>query len=399
MKKLRNRLLVTGVIGAVVLTGCADVKGNPANTQAEVEQENADSVKMAGAQKAMAVDPLTAVSAGLSIASSLKSLFGKDSNQRDLKEIKRKLNEISAQNSQILQRLGEIMSILQNLGAIIRENVRLETIYEKQARLSGESSQLYETWLAEIDDRRARRQAENRYRNDILPDVRDVTSQLMDEGYGYSAYDTVGHGMLMEFWMSRRLGERASLRRTKAGTFLEYFDRALNPAVAGSLGKLLAEAKAQQARLKAVLDAADQRIGADGWEVAEREYQTSRSSGRRTTYKKIRVLVKASGNQTDGYVLSRREVVLREWVEVEPPERTGPCPACKNIEAASESTGNKSLPPDPIAGADNPVARVSYWNAVRSTLAQADNEVVLWSKTSEVIRIYRAEAKAVAAGG
>lgn len=389
-------MLFAGVMSTALLASCNEASPSvtaPEESSAEMATlpsgENAST-------KALAVDPVTAVSAGLSIASSLKSLFGKDSDQRNLKEIKAKLNEISAQNSQILARLGEITSILKNLGAIVRENVRLETIFEKQARLSGESAQLYETWLAEIDDRRARRQAEQRYRNDILPDVRDVTSQLMDEGYGYSAYDTVGHGMLMEFWMSRRLGERASLRQSKASSYIAYFDRALDPAIAGSPGKLLADAQAQQARLKAILDAADKRIGSEGWEVKEREYQTSKTRGRETKFKRIAVFAKVTGDQASGYALSRREVVVREWVEYD--DWDGPrCPACMNIETPSGS--EKGLSPDPVAGADTPAARAPYWNDVRAVMRQAQDEIATWSKVGEAIRIYSNEARAVRASG
>lgn len=409
MGKTEFRSIAAFILPVILLGSCKQVENDRAGEapdESALASPNesalvASNAKSMGANKAMMVDPVTAVSAGLSIASSLKSLFGKNADNRDLKAIKRKLNEISAQNTQILQTLGEIVAVLNNLGVTIRQNVRLETIFEKQARLMGEARQLTDVRIAELEDRRAQRQAAQRYRNDILPDVRDVTRQLMDEGYGYSAYDTVGQGMMMEFWMSRRLGERSALRRNDAGAFLAYFTRAMSPEVEGAPGKLLADATAQRDRLKQVLDAADARIGASGWEVMTRNHQRSRSSGRRTDYEQVNDYEKVSGNQRDGYRLSRREEVVRRWSVTEPSDIGPRCPMCNVLEANAEraAPANKALAPDPMSGADTPAARSGYWNAVRAAMIAAEKEISIWSKVSEALRLYRSEAEAVSQSG
>jgi hypothetical protein len=408
MAIIRNwRLLGAATLASFVLASCDQAQDGAGLSENRVTA-SAQASPPGQSAKMLPVPPVTAVAAGLSIASSLKSLFGHDSDRRDLKAIRKKLDEISSQNLEIQNTLNQIVAILSNLGLTVRQNVRLESIFEKQAALVGESRQLYDTWLAEIDDRRAERQALERYRRDILPDVRDITGQLMDKGYGYSAYDTVGHGMLLDMWMSRRLSERPSLRRSYAQTYLDYFDRALSSNTPDSPGQKLAEAQAQAARMKAVLDAADAQIG-QGWEVQVRSYQTSTSSGnskygRVIITKYIAVFEKITGNQDDGYVLSKREDVIKtETTNAnEPSERSGTCPKCREIEANTQrrSLETKALNPDPADPAANtPAARAPYWNTVRSTLQKAQEDSNLWQAVTKTIELYREEARVITTRG
>lgn len=380
MKIGLTRMLVLALVSSTVLSSCREVQPDQAQTNnSAAVAGDASSID----QNALTADPVTVVAKGLTIASKLKSIFGKSSDG----DIKATLEEISAQNSQILANLGEIMSILNNLGATIRQNVRMETIFGLQSRLSGEAAQLYQTRLAALNDRRARPQAIERYRNDILPDVRDITSQLMDEGFGYSAYDTVGHGMLMEFWMSRTLNERASIRQTAAAGYAAYFDRAMNPKLDGTPGKLLADAEAQRERLKPVLDAADKRLGTVGWEAAERDYYDYAYGGGGTTVSTIRVFAKVTGNQVEGYSLVRREQTISS--RFYPDCTIGTCLANLNV----------SRTPDPEPAANTPAAMANYWNAVRRTLAEAEKDVVIWTKVREAIQVYANEAKSVVRTG
>lgn len=381
---------------ALALTACAKTAEKDSNLETNQAQPARLADDGTGANKlaAVPVDPLTATSAGLSIASSLKSLFGSNG-ERDLKKIRKQLGELAQQNRQILKTLADIVTILNSMGVTIRENVRLETIFNLEAAISGQGDQLYETWMAEIDDRRAQRQAINRYRDHILPRMRDLTHELMNEGYGYSAFDSVGHGMLMEFWMSRRVGERAAFRRQAGTTYLAYFDRALDPTLAGTPGHALAEAVAQRDRMKSVLDAADAQIRA-GFSTS-RDYDTFEQSGRRITERKIRETLSAAGDQSAGYKTVTTTSVIRERTYNEPSETSGTCPRCLQLDNAIKDAGAKnmkSLQPDPRdPGTNTPVAKVNYWNAVRRTFQSASKEAEALGKSNETLRIYQSEAR------
>jgi len=334
---------------------------------------------------ALQMEPLAIASAAFSIASSLKTLFGDGGDSR---EIKRRLDQIAAQNNQILQTLGQIVGILNNLGVTVRQSVRYEMIFDKQAALMSESRQLNEIWSAELLDVNARRLASQRYQNDILPDVRDLTRQLMEEGYGFTPADTVGHGMLMEFWMSRRLGERRSYRREIGTTYVAYFDRALNPAIDGSPAKALASAVAQRDRLTAVLDTADARIGANGWTAETFRGTRSRQSGRTTYYTDYRILQIAQGNRQQGYTVTSREEVLRQYSYTEPSEG---CRRCRQFLMFAS--------PDPTDPGDNtPAGRVGYWNQVRAAWMAAVRDVDVLTQVNETLRFYRSEAERVRVG-
>lgn len=333
-----------------------------------------------------AAPPLAVAAAVFSIASSLKTLFGsRDSNRA----IKQRLDQIIAQNQHIIQMLGEIVVILNNLGVIVRESVRLELIFDKQTALIGESRQLFDVWSAELVDGLARRQAEQRYRNDILPDVRDLANQLMDSGYGFTPADTIGMAMMMEFWMSRRLGERRSFRRQTGETYVRYFDRALDPLGEGTPAKALAYATAQRDRMKAILDAADTRIGPNGWEVETFRGRRERVNGRTTYYTEYRILQTATGNQQTGYRAAAREQVLRQWTE-----RDGECIRC--FVGAAPPPGVTD-PPDNTG--PTPTGRVAYWNSVRETHSAAVAEVELFTRVNDTLRFYREQAEEARSNG
>lgn len=338
-------------------------------------------------EAAPAAAPLAVAAAAFSIASSLKTLFGGGGG--DNRGIKRRLDQLIAQNNQILQTLGQIVGILNNLGVTVRESVRYELIFDKQAALLSESQQLYEMWSAELLDRNARRLAAQRYQNDILPDVRDLTRQLMDEGYGFAPADTVGQGMLMEFWMSSRLGERRAYRREIGSTYVAYFDRTLDPALPGSPAKALSEAVAQRDRLRAILDAADARIGADGWTEETFRGTRSRVDGRTTYYTDYRVLQTARGNRNDGYSVTVREEILRERSYREPSEG---CIRCRQFEMFALTD-----PADP--GDSRPAGRVAYWNQVRQAWLSAVEAADVLTQVNQTLGLYREQAEAVRVNG
>lgn len=393
---MRLKVLTVGLLAMVSACQRAD---DPVSPPPSPPPESISSAK------AIMVEPITVAAATFSIAASLKSLFSESISGSDIRRIRKQLDEIAAQNRAILETLGQIVGVLNNMGVIVRENVRYEAIFGKQADLMSESRQLFEAWTAEMDDRRARPQAEARYRNDILPDVRDTTRSLMDEGYGYTAFDTVGQGMLMEFWMSWRIGERRSIRQSVASSYLTYFNRALDPTLEGTPGHAHALAVAQRDRLKPILDAADARIGASGWAAVAREYQTVSRRGRVSTYQNIRETHRVTGNQNDGYTLAVENTVLRTWTETEPNDRTGPnCGRCGGLAFAAEaeavSDRNKALLPDPAdPGTDTPAARESYWNAVRQAWIRARSEADTLTQVRTTLTLYRDQAQSVQRSG
>jgi hypothetical protein len=339
---------------------------------------------------ALQLDPITVATASFSIASSLKSLFGRSGN--DNREIKRKLDALMAQNNQILQTLGQIVGILNNLGVTVRQNVRYELIFDKQTLLLSEVKQLVEVWSAEILDPAARRLAAERYKNDILPDVRDIRGQLMDEGYGFAPADTIGSALLMELWMSRRLQEPMSYRREIGTTYVAYFDRTLNPVLEGSPAQALATATAQRDRMDAILDAAEARVGAGGWTAETYRGTRSYTSGRTTYYTDYRTLQTALGNRTAGFSVNVRDEVLREYRYTEPSEG---CRRCLNF--AMFAAGD---PGDPVDRSDaTPAGRVHYWNQVRQTWLTASQNVEVLTKVVETMNVYRAEAERARVSG
>jgi PAS domain-containing protein len=369
-------LLTGGAITLLASTAVANAAGAASGGEARSQTKS----------PAVAVPAALAVAASVfSIASSLKSLFGGRGSDSGVKQ---RLDQIIAQNQQILRTLGEIVVVLNNLGVIVRENVRFELIFDKQTALIGQIRQLFEAWSAELVDRRARRQVERRYQVDILPEFRDITRQLMNAGYGFTAADTVGMGMLAEFWLSRRLAERRSIRRETAETYLAFFDRALDATETGTPARQLADAIAQRDRMKVILDAADARIGTTGWTVQTGRGTRSRTNGRRTTYTDYVVLQTATGSQTTQYAYSQHERVVREreeFIDNGGGPSHGGGPHNKLVESGD--------PRDP--GGSTPAARVPYWNAVRTTYLAALDNVDVLTRINETMRFYRTEADSV----
>jgi hypothetical protein len=282
--------------------------------------------------------------------------------------------------------------MLNNMGVTIRQNVRLELILDKQTALMGKGRQVFEVWLAENEDSGATGAALARYRNDLLPGVRDLRGQLMqEESYGFTAADTVGAAMLMEFWMSKRLGENRSYRRQLGTTYATYFTHALDPATPGSPGKALADATAQRDRMKAILDAADAKIGPTAWRAEVGRVTRTRRNGRTTTYTVSRIVQTATGNQTTGYAVRSHEEVISETRD-----HDGECIRCGDIRGGWD----RALAADPPDNGDQtPAGRVAYWNAVRATYVEAAREAAALGQVAATLRLYLEDAEALRASG
>lgn len=381
---MKRRSLVLLACSVAIVSGCDQRADAPAK---EKVKENEFRGKAAIASSNFMVEPISAAAAAFSIANSLKGLFSSGRNG-DIDAIRGQLDRISAQNDQILRTLNQIAEVLDNLGVTVRQNVRLENIFEKQAALSGEFRDTYATWKAEINDPRARREATRIYTEDILGDVKNLADALIHPDYGYAAFDSVGGAMLNEMWISWRIRQAAEIRKQRASvSYLPYFDRALNPQLEATPARQLADAIAQRDRMKAILDEADRIVG-NGWTKRVRVWTERRNhTCRQDRVYEYALDETASGSQASGYSVASNQLQLRDY-----------------LSPSGETDCGKGGPRDfnfnlvrtdpPVPTADTPSAKVPYWNSVLRTYREASANVTTLTKVNQTLRLYRDEAYA-----
>lgn len=320
---------------------------------------------------------LAVVGAGLEVAKKLKELFGKNSTGGNT----RLLAEIHSQNAQIITMLGQVLVILDNLGVTIRAGVRDELLNHIKVTLSVNFQRFYETWQAELASPAARRQAPARYK-----EIQDISANLgrhfaSHEAYGYAHFQTVGHAMLVEMWISHRLKEAKEFRRQAAKTYATYFEAVLNPDEIGSISAQLVAAQAQVARMDKILADADEFISKKPtWILPRRKI-----SGDRMNWVTAEIERTITGNRTSGYLPKDRYINRRS--EHERPAGGGP--------GGGGGIGKKkddlaSLEPDPVdTGDKSALGRIKYWNSVRTVYLKAVGEVQALEKSKETANIYK----------
>lgn len=319
-------------------------------------------------------DPATALAvagAGLDVAIKLKQLFGKNSKGGDTKL----LADIQRQNAQIIRMLGEVLIILGNLGVTIRAGVRDELLNHIKETLKVAFGQFYDTWEAELKnpgDSIVRVQATDKYKrfhNTIADIGRQVAST---ESYGYAHFQTVGHAMLVEMWISHRVEEARAFRLEAAETYATYFETVLNPKEVGSVAAQLVAAQTQVARMDTILVNADN--NAAGYPKSEVVGQKTKQKGRTISYYDI--VRTMAGDRISGYSYNDTSVLTK--TERDRPEH----PFLSNQEALSQRTDPSDTGSKSIAG------RVKYLNSVRAVYLAAKSEAEALEKSKDTASLY-----------
>jgi hypothetical protein len=364
----------------VILTALATVAGcgMDGNAKAALTLNKNDNTSYA-------VDPGTALAVaanGLSAAASLKQLFG----GTNPAETSRRLAAIQQQNTQMMAMLVQALSMLEQLGVTVGREVREQGTREIDTHLRADLQLFYENWQTELRNPSAARESERAYRG-LLPDIRTVSRRLADtETYGFGFFQTVGHGMLTETWLSGRLRESRQRRQEAAQTYMRYFERVLDTNVQGSVGSQLKANRDQAARMKAVLDAADASLTQQRSWVSDSRV----SEGRCTTA--YRTTTAISGDQRSGYEVSQNRVQIGRR-------------NCEPADVRSDRGGGRAglilllWGPDPVDNGDSsPGGRVSYWNEVRRIHQVATANAEILTKTADTARSYLEAARAIASG-
>jgi hypothetical protein len=326
-------------------------------------------------------DPATTIAVikgGLDVAIKLKELFGKKSGGANAKL----LANIQKQNAQIIKMLGEVLVILGNLGVTIRAGVRDELLNDIKVTLKVAFERFYDTWEVELnnpDDARIRDRATEQYKT-FYNTIADLGRKIATtESYGYAHFHTVGHAMLVEMWISQRLGEARDFRQQAARSYAKYFETVLNPTEAGSVAGQLIAAQEQVARMDKILVDADKTLeGYPADTVAKRKVVGQK--GLTTYYADIvRYL---AGDREKGY--SYRDVRIKEWSEREPSSR--------HFISTQDAI---KLRTDPTIANNTVPGRVNYLNSVRTVYLAAKSEADALEKSKDTANIYLDAAREI----
>lgn len=337
-------------------------------------QEQVDSKKLV---PLVPVDPVTAITVAngaLDIAIKLKSLFGRDDD--DSERILKELAIIRRQNEIIIKQLAAVLEILNNLGVIVRKAVRDEIVQLIKDRLSVALLRFYETYHVDVEHPELRDQAKQKYLA-LRPTFADL-GRLIATGstYGYGHFHTVGLSMIVEDWLSKRVGDAPAFRRQAAMTYIAYFDSALDVTDTGSIGAQLKALQEQSARLVDILDKADKKIR-EGFSQTW-DYVTHRGS--KTEYYQVTETV--LGDRHAGYSSRRTEKLVK--TETEGGQNSGGV------------GGGTHFVPDPVDTWDNSVrGRTAYWNAVCTSLSVCRNDIRVLESAKEACEFYIEQARAI----
>lgn len=338
-----------------------------------------------------ALDPPVVVAGTAAVAKSLSDLLGtwEPNNSVALAKLK-PVQDANPKTHDLLRQAVDV-SAAYGAGVDPAQRPKLDSA---QDALRAKSAQFYSIYRGELTSSFARWRAPGRYRSQILGDVGRVGDQLMTPAFGYAPADTVGHAMVLELWMKRRLKHPRSDIKARAGAYLGYFDRALDPSV-GSVASKSAALSAQRARYQKILDEADVKVGSSGWVTVD-TWQTERQENdcRYVTTHTRRTTV--SGNQSQGY-------------EAIPTTSSDTVKSCHHV-----CSGGQCLlasPPLPVAimmsnetrspldiappSDGNPVGMANYWNSLRDARVPLDRDIGILTKHLDGIAEYRRFAKAV----
>lgn len=326
------------------------------------------------------VDPVTAVkvtAALFTIATGIKDLFF-DKSSRD---IKRRLNQLRAQNSEIIRLLGEVLSVLNGLGVVVQRAVREEFQSKTLRDLNTAFVGVIQNRLAETEDATYASEAEAEYRL-LLWSIRSLSGDLARyQDFGFGLFDWVGHGMMLELWLYERLGTHFARVRQAANGFVEYFDAVLDPTLENSLGAQLAKARARRDRFDELLMEADALAAQLAGVIVKRRVQTGKK-GRITYYADVQQTL--TGSRAAGY--SYRQ----EYVNPTSVEAPSPGGNVSSDRGGSQGGINKNkLVPDPVDNGDRtPAGRASYFNAVRAAYAGLMQEMPALENAARSAQLY-----------
>lgn len=391
MSKFRSMLVLAVLSGCMGCAPDSDPKPPPPPPPAESPRsEKRIDAKSFMDVKAVAPDPLTIAAGTLSIASSLNSLFSGD--DADIRSLKRKLDAVRAQNQVTHDQLRQVLGLLEDLGVKVREAGKESNIVLMQAQLQSEITQFYETYDAELQDRRARPDARRRYEMEIIGDVQNISTTLMQPAYGFGAANTVGHAMVLDLWMARRIGWQRNLIGNRAKTYRGYFEKALDEKIADSPAAKLAEARARRERLQAVLTEADRLVGPAGWSQVTRRFTDGRRDQGCWLSFTVTITETASGDQAKGYSGSASRTESDQSRSCPNPDDF--CRFCSiTLSLPLEVDKSSSDPTRPQSG--TPVVMAEYWNAVLASRRAAEADIEVLTKVTDALKEYLAFARTV----
>lgn len=259
---------------------------------------------------------------GASLASSIVNIFG-DSKGKERQEILEGIEFLKAQNKEILANLDKIMRSLDALPGVVRDIVRQElraqSRREKINEISGMLKIFYELRRTEILSPESIRQDSWRRHEVKFSDMKALSRELMLPDFGFTCFELVGRTMVVEFWLSKRIGEPAELRREAADAYFSYFERALSDAVSDSVqNSLLKVIKAQQ-KVMQQLNSADAQLATTNTWFMERGVTRSEKGCTRTV---ADLQGRIDGSQNTKYAFKSEYVNYREmWICARPPDK------------------------------------------------------------------------------
>ena len=128
------------------------------------------------------IDDLQAIGAVIESIASIKQLFSSGS---DLDQINRKIDELSRQNAEIINRLDAIVDVLNNLNVVVRSAVHDEFVNFLRSDISASMLLYYETVRALNNNPSYATTARVRFQEN-LGHLRRITRQI--SGYGFASF-------------------------------------------------------------------------------------------------------------------------------------------------------------------------------------------------------------------
>jgi len=368
--------LIVGLSGLTAISAGAGQAASPEPRVATVE----------------AVDPVAVVVGTAAVAKSLSGLLG--TWEPDNSVALAKLKPVQDANPKTHDLLRQAVDVLSGYGTGPGTPQR-SALESAQDKLRARSDRFYSVYQGELTSAWAAWNAPRKYRTQILGDVKAVGDQLMSPVFGYAPADTVGHAMAIELWIKRRLKHPRTDIKARAGSYLGYLDKALDPSV-GSVASKAAALTAQRVRYQKILDEADVKVGSSGWLTVD-TWKTERTDTycRYVTTHTRHTTVR--GDQDQGYRVEQS--TSSQTIDYCTYGCSGPqCLAASPPAAMAQIMAKESpVPPtDLIPPADgNPVRMKDYWNAVRDARALLDRDIGILTKHLEGIAEYRRFARSV----
>jgi hypothetical protein len=221
-------------------------------------------------------------------------------------ETRRQVSDLKQHHSVSIRSLFEVVGVLRAAGVSVgtpEDGPAIEAFVKRADPQVLAFYGLYEKDLRSVLWGRWR--VHERYRKEVLPEIRKVADGAMSEPYGFAAAHLVGQLMVAELTMERRLRTKPAEIKARASRYAEFFRKAVDVSRTGSPSARRTGLIAELGAISQRLDDADRVVAAGGGaeEISRSEiYRKDKQNC--VDYYWLIVYQRVIGNQTKGFELS-----------------------------------------------------------------------------------------------